>query len=58
VPPGNVEELEQALLECARSSQALCEKMGLEGRQRVMRLHDAQVEGRKLAQLFRSINPG
>jgi len=49
VAPGAVEELSSALEELLSAPTAQLEEMGRRGRQRVVRLHDAAAEAKKLA---------
>lgn len=55
VPPGHVQRLAQAMQACLSSSEEDLVDMGLAGQKAVRQMHDAQVEGGKLARLFLSL---
>ena len=53
VPASDVDELARALRAALTTPLAELQRMGLEGRKRVLREHDVDIEARKLAELFR-----
>lgn len=55
VPPGHVQRLALAMQQCLQTSGEDLATIGLAGQAAVRRLHDAQVEGGKLAKLFLSL---
>jgi len=54
VPPGNEQALAQAMQACLQTTPDQLATMGEYGRAAVRQRHDAQVEGARMAQLFRS----
>jgi glycosyltransferase involved in cell wall biosynthesis len=53
VPAGSVEQLARAIRQCLNAPDALIERMGAEGRRRVLERHNIARECDKLADLFR-----
>lgn len=56
VPPGHVQRLAQAMQACLQSGEEDLATMGRAGQAAVRQMHDAQVEGGKLARLFLSLS--
>lgn len=54
VPAGSIEKLAQAMAEALAASPANLSEMGQVGRQRVVQLHDASLNGAELNDLFRT----
>lgn len=54
VPAGSIEELAQAMAEAPAATPGRLSEMGQVGRQRVLQLHDASLNGAELNNLFRT----
>jgi glycosyltransferase involved in cell wall biosynthesis len=52
VPPGEITDLKQAIRSVVQLPVSTLEKMGQAGKERVAHHHQANIEARKLAQLF------
>ena len=53
MPPGSVEALADAMEKALKTPVETLTRMGLEGRSKVLRNHNAATEAAKLAELFR-----
>jgi glycosyltransferase involved in cell wall biosynthesis len=55
-PAGAVDELATAMRECLDASVSEIAHMGAQARERVLKLHDVQVEAKRLAELFHEVD--